>query len=435
MHKRCIVLTVGVGGKNRDSLMDALKKSIEDYGPNLIAFVFSHTSEELTNELKSKLGDSYEYVDLKLSDENKIDVIFSEMVSLLDELVNHYGCSKKRMQLDFTSGTKAMSAGAALAATSCQIDKLRYISGQRKDGVVQSGLEEILTHNPTRFLSYYSFQQCLKDLESLRYDSALSIYESILPDALPASARDSLTSLKLLIEGYCCWDQFKHGGARDKFRLISNTSFYLRPFQFPIENCCLLTNLDHASQSSNAQKDASPKKESKNAKLNQDILSDMFNNAQRRLLEGKYDDALARLYRLTEMFAQFVLIKKHKIDTSDVDQSKVPPISEYKIRFINGRAKIGMKDAYELLEALGDEVGKNFMKNKKMESLLQERNLSILAHGTKPIEKSTCIELNDHIYNLISTVIPGFEELCKKLQFSWLKKRLAQDFIFRHNNG
>ena len=38
-------------------------------------------------------------------------------------------------------------------------------------------------------------------------------------------------------------------------------------------------------------------------------LSDLLNNAQRRIKEQKYDDAVARLYRITELIAQINLFE------------------------------------------------------------------------------------------------------------------------------
>jgi len=49
------------------------------------------------------------------------------------------------------------------------------------------------------------------------------------------------------------------------------------------------------------------------------LIADILNNARRRMKEGKYDDAMARLYRTVELIAQYRLKMKYEIDTSDVD--------------------------------------------------------------------------------------------------------------------
>jgi len=60
-------------------------------------------------------------------------------------------------------------------------------------------------------------------------------------------------------------------------------------------------------------------------------MIDLFLNAIRRQNEHKYDDAIARLYRLLEYIAQFLIAKHdlyHRIDnefdTSRLDLTKIP---------------------------------------------------------------------------------------------------------------
>ena len=52
-------------------------------------------------------------------------------------------------------------------------------------------------------------------------------------------------------------------------------------------------------------------------------MADLLNNAQRRIDEGKYDDAVARLYRANELIAQITLTKFGVIDNALLDEEKV----------------------------------------------------------------------------------------------------------------
>ncbi len=109
------------------------------------------------------------------------------------------------------------------------------------------------------------------------------------------------------------------------------------------------------------------------------MVVDLINNARRQIEEGKYDDALARLYRACEMLAQLRLLQKG-INSSDVDlnNDKVPK-----------KSKGWLAKSYQLLDEMGDELGQRYTSDRKLQAILNERNYSILAHGCKPIPKET----------------------------------------------
>ena len=54
-------------------------------------------------------------------------------------------------------------------------------------------------------------------------------------------------------------------------------------------------------------------------------LFDLWRNAERRAAQGRYDDAVARVYRLLEWSAQWLLRSRCGIDTGDVSPERVPP--------------------------------------------------------------------------------------------------------------
>ncbi|HEC87583.1 MAG TPA: TIGR02710 family CRISPR-associated protein [Thermoplasmatales archaeon] len=117
-------------------------------------------------------------------------------------------------------------------------------------------------------------------------------------------------------------------------------------------------------------------------------IVDLLENARRRGEEGKYDDAVARLYRLIEMMAQYRLWSKYNIDTSDVDLNRIPREHRERYGKIDDKPiTLPLKRSYELLETLNDDLGKDFFANKKMKALLDIRNNSILAHGIRPVKK------------------------------------------------
>lgn len=153
------------------------------------------------------------------------------------------------------------------------------------------------------------------------------------------------------------------------------------------------------------------------------MIADLVNNAKRRIKEGKYDDATARLYRTIEMLGQWRLRKEYGIDPSDVDISKVPESlrKEYETHRDprDGKIKIGLQTCYKLLRTKNDKLGEALEKNTTLRGLLKERNESILAHGTKPIPEDPCRRLLEEVINMTEEFIDGFDELLDRLKFPW----------------
>ena len=69
-------------------------------------------------------------------------------------------------------------------------------------------------------------------------------------------------------------------------------------------------------------------------------LWDLWFNALRRAEQGRFDDAIARLYRLLEWTAQWLLQVRHGIDTADIPQDRLPPghtVTAKQTRSVSGR--------------------------------------------------------------------------------------------------
>ena len=156
-------------------------------------------------------------------------------------------------------------------------------------------------------------------------------------------------------------------------------------------------------------------------------LPDLLNNAQRRIDEGKYDDAVARLYRCIELVAQLSLHKYGCIDKHNLRVNKsflinktslLTKINPHQITLIDewnskllktGRNRrktfdLDSSKSYKLLNILtqGDEhkfnkkatkIYKNYKDEVKGE--IKVRNSSILAHGLNPIDGDLANDLYD----------------------------------------
>jgi CRISPR-associated protein (TIGR02710 family) len=173
--------------------------------------------------------------------------------------------------------------------------------------------------------------------------------------------------------------------------------------------------------------------------ISPDHLADLWNNAQRRMTEGKLDDAVARLYRLTEMVAQYVLDSKYGIDSSNVDIAALPAELSASVRKkleamavgiddqgnrTTKKVQLGLRDDYEVLAGLGHAIGPLLppfgAKPTRLGQLLDTRNASILAHGSTPISADDARALADEVRTVTVLAMSDFDQRCAQLQFPWL---------------
>lgn len=132
-----------------------------------------------------------------------------------------------------------------------------------------------------------------------------------------------------------------------------------------------------------------------------ELVEDLLANAQRRLEEGRYEDAAARTYRALEAVGQYRLLSQYGLATHQVPLARVPePLRKEWAKYANreGNLRLPLQQAYQLLEGLGDPLGERFRALRLFSepgrpSLLDVRDRSICAHGFDPIREDTARKL------------------------------------------
>jgi CRISPR-associated protein (TIGR02710 family) len=148
---------------------------------------------------------------------------------------------------------------------------------------------------------------------------------------------------------------------------------------------------------------------------------DLIANADRRArIEGKYEDAVARLYSGLERAARFRLRRQYRINTEDVKREQLPEVlrEEYTPKYLDprdGKLKVPLVAAYRLLEALGDELGGAFtLRQEEILELLNLRNSSPLGHGESPVGADGYERFRSVLIALLAldeSALPRFPEL------------------------
>lgn len=403
-----LVVSVGTGTRSDVDIVRPLTKMIRDVRPDYVRFLASNLSDVHAREVarQADLKPDTWTIDL-VSDVNDVEAVFRDGLAAIRHL-RDLGFVPSNIGVDFTSGTKAMSAGLVLAAVNLGCGSLRYIAGTRREGIVVDGTERFLSFSPTGIAAARQIQLGLSLLLHLQFVGARECCEEINALLLDEQNRALRDDVATLAGAFDAWDKFNHRHFHDEYYKANLAHPELEPFRVA---------------SGVPQRLLAIADDIKNKRISEDLLTDLFTNAQRRFREGKYDDALARFYRFTEMLAQYRL-QQLRIDTSNVDRARVPPdlVEKYATMVDprDGKIKIGLIDAYALLAALGDPIGHAFKNQPRLGNQLSTRNKSILAHGTTPIDRTVVERLRDDLSTLSEAAITNFPERRRQLQFPWL---------------
>ncbi len=275
---------------------------------------------------------------------------------------------------DYTGGTKTMSVALALAALEAGWE-LSLVTGTRPDLVkVLNGSEMAALINVWEVRARQELNRARDLFNAYAYASAGALLEGLartgpLSNALQREVRQWVA----LCRAFDAWDRFDHARARQ----------LLEPYQSRfVPQWRFLKTLIGLEQATGYES-----------------VLDLVRNAERRAARGRYDDAVARLYRALEMLAQVRLGQREPpLNTSDLDVNALP--GRLRRRYEawrdarDGKIKIGLRQAYDLLADLDDPLGRAWRAHeKRVLNALKKRNASILAHGSTPLAEGDYQEM------------------------------------------
>lgn len=424
-----MVMTVGTGTRPDVDITRPLVKSLRNSNPELASFVVTPESESNARRVAEEVGlPRQRWLLVSLDDMEDVNEVFSKVVGAVQRL-DELGFPPSQVEVDYTSGTKSMSAGAVAAAVAMGCGSLKYVGGRREHGVVRSGTERIQTMEPGAMLAHQELRRAHDLLRGLRLDTALEVCRGVNCSLLGDDRRDEPKDLEQVIRGFDRWDKFDHRGGAEILLRVDMEKPWIRDYRVSREVLGCLVQVSNGAR--------------KRGKIAEELLADLANNAWRRWREGKYDDSVARLYRLVEMIAQRELKERFKISTGNVDLGLAPDgwrerLESYRDQ--DGKVKTGLKASFSLLEALeactgsarsperepvvgrSPGIGAAFQADGALAELLGKRNASILAHGLEPVEREICEELFGRAMKLAELAMPGFAERRRRLQFPWLRE-------------
>ena len=372
-------------------LAKGIYSSIHKIYPDYIVFFASEISQNVIGYVKELFeadddefieGQDYEIVILEQVDNfNNCFEAFEQKIWQLDILSE----DKYEIIMDYTSGTKTMSAAMACCGMFYSKD-LISVGGDRSRGEVSSGTEIINYQNLYKIYDKFALMRIRNNFNANRFIQCIDILNYIVDMNIHKS------SLLKLCNAYYSWEMMNFEDAYNYLKEVDTRQIEFVEIKDQLKkNLNALGNIVH-SKSVNLK--------------NCYILASLINNSIRRAEGYNYDDAIARLYRSFELIAQIKLMK-YNIKSSDVDTSILLEnnVSQEFIEDLektreDGKIRIGLAKDFLLLNELGDELGKYYVENEsKIKNLTIKRNNSILAHG---LDSQTKEDFDDFLEFILS---------------------------------
>ena len=393
---------------------EPLIKTLTEQKPTLVCFLASQSSVDLVGKIKdavTQAGVVFQDHKVLVEDINDLAHCYQEALKCADWVVKQ-GIPAGEVIVDYTGGTKTMTAALVLATVSRGF-RFSYVGGMLRTkgglGIVVSGSEEVrLGPNPWDVFAIQERQRLAQYFSSYQFAACRALIQGVV-ERLSADEKQRFEVLKVLVDGYEAWERFKHGAAltcleKGMAELQKLVNVRAEGFLASLTSG-LRGNLEFLRRLKAERRDTQ--------ELHALLLSDLLANAKRRIEEGKFDDATARLYRLVEMVGQREIEQLCQAKTDNFPEEKIPEAlrEEFSRRYRSsrdGQIKLGLEATYRVLQAYGNEVGLCFFQDRgRFDQLQQARNRSILAHGVTPIEEQRTCELLD----FVSSLLPHRDEL------------------------
>ena len=443
--KTALILTIGQATEPSIIRINKLK-------PDLVYFIHSIKSKENSLFIIEETGiENYKFK--QLNDHESVDDAFIKSLECINEL------EKANYEVigDFTVGTKPMVAGLVMACVEKNCDYV-YLgeSGEdsRHDGMgpVKSGQEKTKNQeNPYENYAINEFRSGREFFDKYQFLAAHENFSNALSKLKYPDLKKRSEIFIKIVNFYDVWDKFN-----DELDNISLNNYLKTEIIDKINNDDSLKQYfgneipDFFKQIKNNKLFLDKKLTGKTSDNIMYYLPDLLNNAQRRIIEGKYDDAVARLYRAMELISQIRLNQYNFMDKSMINSDKTFQVDKNKLKkklYKSSLAEISNWNPtgwnYDNVEFLDLDSGNNYKllnivskeskydlsnSTKKLVSnyykinpRVQMRNKSILAHGLRPLNEKEAENLFKLVLNHSKKLCINIDKEMEKAKFPLFK--------------
>ena len=379
-------------------------------------FVVSESSAgSVEAEIIPKL-DGYvpQFQKVVVSDEQVLGTCYRKIRDDLARWLEGVGLDPAQVYVDITGGTKVMSAALALAAVEYCND-FTYIGGDARDpvtGRVLDGNEEVIeSANPWNTYAVRDLERANRLLREGQADTASAVLKAAAKRC-DGSRKRRLKAFAALASALGRSDRFDFGEAARIFnpqRTVLQLSLGDQLFGKLIGLC---RHWEAVRDEVNEDKKTPGRA----------TLLELFANADRRAGQGRYDDAVGRLYRAVELRAQQLVKQAFGAELGKPSLDDFPSARREEVRAelgepgsADGRYELSLRQLFRVLEFSDDaELSAQASSYESVRRPLQDRNSSLLAHGVKPVAEPSFRSLRQVALAVCAVAeadIPGWPEL------------------------
>jgi hypothetical protein len=219
---------------------------------------------------------------------------------------------------NYTGGTKTMSAAMVLVGIMTQQWDLSLNIGPRMDLMRVKGGDVPVVIDKWKILCQSQVDFLNRSLKNYNYGFVANSIGELLTHPLDRILQDTLIAAKAVCESFDLWDKFDHKRALE---LIEPYGSKYYPYIIDLKRIL-----------------------GKSKASGYELVADLLNNADRRATQLHYDDAIARLYRAIELFAQIRLKKKHGLISSNLMLKDLPERlhDDYRNRVKDNKLLLGL---------------------------------------------------------------------------------------------
>ncbi len=393
-------------------MVEALATDMATLGPSHVTALCTPDSQDNAQRLfKSLRLAAAQTHTVLLESHQSLEEAFRRTGDEIERLVEH-GYERSAIVLHYTAGTKVMATGAVLAAVGAGVQSLRYLTamprGTRdaRPQSIETSARAVVAQRELRHATELFFE--------LRFGKSAQAAEQVDPSLLSKEGQTSRDVLRAVAPAYHLWDNFR----ASEFLAAYDAAERLIPARGRLRVLRIPPATRHSLE-------AIAKAEASDGSYPVELLFELWNNAIRRVVERRFDDAIIRLYRASELYAQHLLNGEYGLRTDDLDIRRVPPRNragfEALRRLDDTTIKLGHRKSYQLLEVLGHPVGAAFRSDAAFQQVLDARRVLVLAHGVQPCPPSVAAAMMRELGAFLELKVAGFHKRAAEVQFPWIR--------------
>ena len=410
-------LVISVGGAAAP-----ITKALTEANPGFVLFVVSSASKpQVVNEIVPSLRKALQWEYLEVDDHQDIGKCYGKIRKGLSSWLDRRDLKEAEVAVDITGATKAMSAALALAAVE-RLSMFHYVGGDTRDkgnlGVVVDGAEHVFTcQNPWNTYAVRDLERAAALIREYHADLAADVLGRAAQRCDGKIAR-TLQVLEGLVRSFAFADRFDFKNAIHHYKQCQSN------LELVVHDDSLFQLIEEAFRHWEQLREQT--KDSGKTPGRETVL-ELLANADRRAKQSRYDDAVGRLYRATELHVQGLAKSAFGAELGKLRLDSLPPEYQSWMRneFVHSeeeKYKLGVRNLYRVLEHCGKLPANQVGAYDRLKGHLQKRNNSLFAHGSIPVKEPDYERFKKAVFQEITAKeeeIPEWPDIAGILEQVW----------------